>query len=191
VARVRERHRVGLTEFERADLTRELASAIQESTSREALAAFYDASKHVDLRTLIGIVDQPALILHESGFPFGSFELAREVAAGLVQSRFVVVHGGSVAGHAPDEHVAAIDEFLRPARAPELRARHVRDSDGLTQREVQVLLLVARGQTNREIASELVLSERTVARHLTNIYAKIGARSRAEATGYVFRRGLV
>jgi DNA-binding CsgD family transcriptional regulator len=59
--------------------------------------------------------------------------------------------------------------------------------DGLTQREQEVLLLVAGGHSTREISERLVLSERTTARHITNIYAKIGARNRAEATAYAMR----
>ncbi|MCH8909878.1 MAG: AAA family ATPase [Chloroflexi bacterium] len=55
---------------------------------------------------------------------------------------------------------------------------------GLTGREVEVLLLMAKGKTNREIASELVISPRTVQRHTSNIYAKINARNRAEATAF-------
>ncbi|PKB65989.1 MAG: hypothetical protein BZY81_08385 [SAR202 cluster bacterium Io17-Chloro-G4] len=54
--------------------------------------------------------------------------------------------------------------------------------DGLTVREVEVLRLVASGMSNRGIAAELVLSTRTVERHITNIYGKIGARGRADAT---------
>jgi DNA-binding NarL/FixJ family response regulator len=50
--------------------------------------------------------------------------------------------------------------------------------------------LIANGRTNSEIAMELVLSIRTVARHITNIYGKIGARGRADATAYAIRRGL-
>jgi DNA-binding CsgD family transcriptional regulator/tetratricopeptide (TPR) repeat protein len=55
---------------------------------------------------------------------------------------------------------------------------------GLTQREVEVLTLLAQGRTNREIATNLVLSERTVQRHISNIYTKINARNRAEATTF-------
>ena len=55
---------------------------------------------------------------------------------------------------------------------------------GLTQREVEVLTHLAQGQTNREIATNLVLSERTVQRHISNIYTKINARNRAEATTF-------
>jgi ATP/maltotriose-dependent transcriptional regulator MalT len=62
--------------------------------------------------------------------------------------------------------------------------------DGLTQREVEVLLLIALGKSNSEIANELVLSVRTVERHITNIYAKINARGRADATSYAFTHRL-
>jgi DNA-binding NarL/FixJ family response regulator len=62
--------------------------------------------------------------------------------------------------------------------------------DGLTRREIEVLRLVAAGQSTREISTHLVLSERTTSRHITNIYAKIGARNRAEAAAYALRRGV-
>jgi non-specific serine/threonine protein kinase len=60
----------------------------------------------------------------------------------------------------------------------------------LTARELEVLRLVASGRSNREIAEELVLSVRTVERHVTNLYAKIGARGKADATAYAFRHRL-
>ncbi|CAL9488283.1 hypothetical protein SUDANB95_03164 [Actinosynnema sp. ALI-1.44] len=62
---------------------------------------------------------------------------------------------------------------------------------GLTAREVDVLALVAEGRTNREVAAALVLSEKTVARHLANIYAKLGLSSRTAATAYAYDHGLV
>jgi class 3 adenylate cyclase/DNA-binding CsgD family transcriptional regulator len=60
----------------------------------------------------------------------------------------------------------------------------------LTAREVEVLRLIAEGRTNAEISRELVLSLRTVARHITNLYGKIGARGKADATAYAIRHGL-
>jgi ATP/maltotriose-dependent transcriptional regulator MalT len=62
---------------------------------------------------------------------------------------------------------------------------------GLTARELEVLRLVAAGHTNRGIARELVLSEKTVARHLSNIYGKLGIGSRAAATAYAYDQRLV
>jgi len=61
----------------------------------------------------------------------------------------------------------------------------------LTEREVEVVRLVAAGHTNRAIATELCLSEKTVARHLANIYAKLDLPSRAAATAYAYDHGLV
>jgi DNA-binding CsgD family transcriptional regulator len=62
---------------------------------------------------------------------------------------------------------------------------------GLTPREVEVLRLVASGKTNRAIARELGLSEKTVARHVHNSLTKIGAPSRAAATAYAYQNGLI
>lgn len=63
--------------------------------------------------------------------------------------------------------------------------------DGLTSREVEVLRLVAAGQTNPQIAAALFLSEKTVARHLSNIFTKISVPSRTAAAAYAFERHLV
>lgn len=62
-------------------------------------------------------------------------------------------------------------------------------ADGLTRREVEILRLIADGMTNNEIADALVISVRTVERHVTNAYGKIGARGRADATAYVLKAG--
>jgi DNA-binding NarL/FixJ family response regulator len=62
---------------------------------------------------------------------------------------------------------------------------------GLTEREAEVLTHVAAGSTNKEIAAALYLSEKTVARHLSNIFTKIGVPTRAAATAFAFERGLV
>ena len=62
---------------------------------------------------------------------------------------------------------------------------------GLTERELEVVRLVAAGHTNRVIAARLSLSEKTVARHLANIYAKLDIPSRAAATAYAYDHGLV
>lgn len=64
-------------------------------------------------------------------------------------------------------------------------------ADGLTAREVEVLRLVASGRTNRAIADELAISEKTVARHLSNIFTKLDLSSRSAATAYAFRNRLV
>lgn len=91
---------------------------------------------------------------------------------------------------------AARDAFRRlgaPADGPDF-AGTTDGSDrpgGLTDREIQVLRLVATGRSNREVAEVLFLSERTVHRHLSNIFAKLGVSTRTAAVGFAYDRGLV
>jgi len=84
-------------------------------------------------------------------------------------------------GAAPD--AARVDSLTA---SPQAAAAH-----GLTQRELQVLRLVAQGATNRSIAAELVLSDRTIDRHVSNIFAKLRVSSRAAATAYAYEHDLV
>ena len=63
--------------------------------------------------------------------------------------------------------------------------------DGLTQREVEVLRLIAQGKSNNQISQELVVADGTTRRHVANIYEKIGVANRAEATRYALKEGLI
>jgi len=69
--------------------------------------------------------------------------------------------------------------------------RPKRRDDGLTPREVEILLLVARGASNKEIAEQLVLSEKTVRNHVERTYAKLGVKNRIGASLYALEAGLV
>ena len=83
-------------------------------------------------------------------------------------------------GAAPD--VASIDELIGRTSTPD---------HGLTSREIEVLRLVAKGESNKEIAASLVISEHTVARHVQNIFTKLGVASRTAAGAYAFVHDLV
>ncbi|MBP7620278.1 MAG: response regulator transcription factor [Gemmatimonadales bacterium] len=72
---------------------------------------------------------------------------------------------------------------------PSERAPHQRIGS-LSERETQVLRLVAAGKTNRAIADELFISEKTVARHVSNIFDKLGVSSRTGATAWAFQHNL-
>jgi DNA-binding NarL/FixJ family response regulator len=93
-------------------------------------------------------------------------EAARGVFAGL--------------GAAPDLRRA--ESLVRPAPGAE--------AGGLTPRELEVLRLLAAGRSNRDIASELVISEHTVARHVQNIFAKLAVTSRTAASAFAFSHHL-
>ncbi|HEY1306404.1 MAG TPA: LuxR C-terminal-related transcriptional regulator [Vicinamibacterales bacterium] len=90
-------------------------------------------------------------------------------------------HGFEALGASPD--VARLDALLE--------APATKTDNGLTSREVEVLRLIASGKTNRTIAHELRISEKTVARHVSNIFTKLDVPSRAAATAYAFQHRLV
>ena len=84
-------------------------------------------------------------------------------------------------GAAPD--IARVDSLAR--------REDTADTHGLTARELQVLRLVAAGRTNKAIAAELVVSERTIDRHVSNIFTKLRVSSRAAATAFAYEHRLV
>ena len=86
------------------------------------------------------------------------------------------------------EQLGAVPDVVR---AQALSRARPASAGVLTAREQQVLRLVATGATNRAIATELFLSEKTVARHLSNIFTKLGLSSRSAATAYAYEHGLV
>ena len=88
---------------------------------------------------------------------------------------------------------AARDALVELGATPDVArlAGGSRELHGLTARELQVLRLVADGRTNKAIAAELVLSERTVDRHVSNIFAKLAVSSRAAATARAYEQRLV
>lgn len=111
------------------------------------------------------------------------------------------VLGARILGYL-DRHADAVAELAsaravfselgaRPALAEVDGLRGVRTVGVLTGREIEVLRLVATGLTNRGVADRLTLSEKTVARHLSNIFGKLGLSSRAAATAYAYENGLI
>ena len=98
-----------------------------------------------------------------------------------------------------DEDAAAFDidaarhAFVELGAALDLKSLEPppRTSSPLTARETEVLRLVATGRTNRAIADALGISEKTVARHLSNIFTKLGLSTRAAATAYAYQHGLI
>lgn len=85
--------------------------------------------------------------------------------------------------------LADLDAVLDLERLATMRVAADRP-EGLTPREAQILMLVADGLTNRQVADILVISEKTVARHLANVYLKIGASTRTAAAAWARRKGL-
>jgi DNA-binding CsgD family transcriptional regulator len=127
----------------------------------QALGAPYEVAR---VRTLIG---SACRTLGDDDTATLELEAAREVFAEL--------------GAASD--LASINAINRRATGEDLH--------GLTAREAEVLRMVASGKSNREIAAELVISQHTVARHVQNIFAKLGVSSRTAASAFAFEHDLV
>jgi pimeloyl-ACP methyl ester carboxylesterase len=138
-----------------------------------------------DIRDRLGHVKAPTLVLHRRDVPFPAGEVSRRVALGVPDGQFVSLEGEALLPFFGDTDsvLAAIDRFLAEA-APSR-------PDGLTEREVEILALIAVGSSSAQIARTLTISPRTVERHIQNIYTKTGAHNRAEATAYAFRHALV
>jgi pimeloyl-ACP methyl ester carboxylesterase len=147
-------------------------------TGRAAIGA----CEQFDVSALLPQVKCPTLIVHHARYPLRGADVARELACGIPNARLILIEEEMWEREGWMKVEDAINAFLEEgSMAPR---------DGLTAREIEVLRLIAAGRTNREIAGDLVLSTRTVGRHITNMYTKIGARSKADATAYAMRHGL-
>ncbi|MEV7084350.1 response regulator transcription factor [Streptomyces sp. NPDC093085] len=93
------------------------------------------------------------------------------------------------AGLAPSVQRRLLDRLTAPPAAPVARAPEELP-DGLTAREAEVLTLVAEGLSNKEIAERLHIGAATVKTHINNLFAKTGARDRAQAVRYAYQHGL-
>jgi DNA-binding NarL/FixJ family response regulator len=111
------------------------------------------------------------------------------------RSRVLVARACRALGDADAEQMeldGARQVFERLGAVTELAALDEPGGQGhpLSPRELEVLRLLATGATNRAVAEQLFLSERTVARHVSNIFGKLGVNSRAAATAYAYEHGL-
>jgi DNA-binding NarL/FixJ family response regulator len=87
------------------------------------------------------------------------------------------------------ERLGAVPDLTRTEAL--LNTKSDKVTGGLTLREVEVLRLIASGLTNRAIAEKLHISEKTVARHVSNIFVKLDLPSRSAATAYAYQHDLV
>ncbi|MBT8159734.1 MULTISPECIES: LuxR C-terminal-related transcriptional regulator [Arthrobacter] len=165
-------------------LARALPSALLTARAVTAIGtARFTAGDAVDAA---GSLRDASIRWHELGLPYS------EARSRAQLGRCYAALGDDEA--ASLEFEAARAAFERLGAAPDLAAlpgSAPSPSGPLTAREMDVVRLVAKGLTNRAVAERLVLSEKTVARHLANVYSKLGIASRAAATAYVYDHGLL
>lgn len=169
------------------------ARLINDSVTGDTMARMIEASMELDVSELLNRVQCPTLVCHSRNDPLWPFELGARLAAGIPNARFVPLEGDRNGPFTePEAALGVISGFLDELQSSREYSAEVAaiPQKALTPRETEVLRLIAAGMTSKEISQHLSLSIRTVGRHITNIYDKIGARGRADATAYALRQGL-
>jgi pimeloyl-ACP methyl ester carboxylesterase/DNA-binding CsgD family transcriptional regulator len=172
------------------------AEAFRDAATPEIARMTMREASRVDVTVDASAVRCPALVLHRAGVPVVPLSASQALVATIPDARLEFIKGSSASLFAeyPEELAQRIIRFVAdPSATPAILSHHPtrsRPTGGLSPREVEVLQRIAAGESNGEIALHLHLSINTVERHVTNIYRKIGARSRAEATAFAVRNGL-
>lgn len=153
-------------------------------TSKDTAISAAEVRQATDVIDILVDVAVPTLVLHARGNRMSPFEQGRLMASQIPNARFVPLESENMSPLAgePAWQVwwEAVTGFLEPDRELiPVEAYHSEPVKELTEREVELLQLVAEGLTNDEIAGQLTISPRTVERHLSNIYTKLGVSGRA------------
>ena len=165
---------------------RATAAYFRDCVTPEAALRCLAAARGYDVTALLPQVATPTLLVHRREAAALRFEVARELAARMPAAELAVLSGDAASPFSGDidAGVATVAAFLGVGTAPSLAG-----GGPLTPREAEVLTLIARGRSNKEIAAALGVSVHTVERHLTHLYPKIGCRSRTEAAAFALTRG--
>jgi DNA-binding NarL/FixJ family response regulator len=117
--------------------------------------------------------------------------LTKDASAEQIESAIRAVHAGQThLDSAVQERLVAAVLSRTPAAGPAVPGSGAKPPGGLTAREAEVLTLLAAGLSNAEIGQRLYLSNATVKTHINRIFAKTGARDRAQAVRYAYQHGL-
>ncbi len=163
-----------------------------------------EAIGQFDVTDELSSIHAPCLVLHRRDVEWLSLDAARQLAASIPDAKLVLLPGEATVPYLGDSGpvLEALREFQCADVEHTTACQGLADSapadgdstaprpDGLTEREAEVLRLIAAGLSNNDIARQLFLSVRTVERHIGNIYGKIETRGRANATSYAIRHGL-
>jgi pimeloyl-ACP methyl ester carboxylesterase/DNA-binding CsgD family transcriptional regulator len=176
-------------DFQRPDITNALAAQYRRSMTPAAYLALLRWRESIDVTALLPQIRVPTLVLSRRTSRRPALEI--EVARLIPGSVLVANDAGTPAGRWLPAETAAVEEFLGIDENDVIVSAGAVPRDvNLTAREIEVLKLVVAGRSNREIADVLVVSARTAARHVANIYEKTGTHNRAEVTAFSLRNGL-
>jgi len=171
-----------------------VAEAFRTATTPPVARAWFAAGETIDVTERLPRVEAPTLVLHRQGERQIPVEVSRALADALPKGRLLELPGSSptlfVEDPLGDADLVSLFVVTGMVGVPATRTRAATGGDGITARELDVLRLLAAGDSNAEIARSLGITVHTVERHAANLYRKIGARGRADATAYALRRGL-
>jgi len=177
----------------------EAGSGEQESVARyqraaaspETAAALLELVYRNDVSAELDLVRAPTVVVHRRGDKAIPYELGRELAARIPNATLIPLEGTAHFPWAGDSQSVA--RALRPVPVAELSDRVDGEAPAalLSNREREVLTLVAQGLSDQEIADQLVLSRHTVHRHVANIRHKLGRGTRTAAVAEAARLGLL
>jgi DNA-binding CsgD family transcriptional regulator len=177
---------------------RAVADGIRAAVTPQIARATMQAASAADVTELLPRVAARTLVLHPRDMTQIPVDVARSLAIALPRGRLILLEGTQpvLFTEQPDGIVSLLTSFFRDGVEPagtlsaDAAGRQVPLPDGMSPRELEVLRLLAAGESNAQIARRLGLSTHTVERHVANLYRKIGARGRADATAYALRHGL-
>jgi pimeloyl-ACP methyl ester carboxylesterase/DNA-binding CsgD family transcriptional regulator len=162
------------------------------AASAETAAALLERVYRFDVRAELERVRAPTQVVHRRADRAIPYEQGRALAAAISGATLIPLSGGAHLPWAGDAQSVA--RALRSFLVPDAKAGRVAGEPAavlLSRREREVLALVARGLSEREIAEQLVLSQHTVHRHVANVRHKLGRSSRAAAVAEAARLGLI
>lgn len=165
----------------------------REATSPQGAVELLRAAYRADVRALLPRISTPALVLHRRHDRAVPFDLGVYLAQHLPHATLRALEGEHHLPYFGDVTAVtdAVEAFLCPPASSRTPGYGALPPLGLSRREVEVLRLLVEGYPNRSIAEALTVSPATVARHLANIYNKLGVSSRAAATAWALRSGVV
>jgi pimeloyl-ACP methyl ester carboxylesterase/DNA-binding CsgD family transcriptional regulator len=170
-----------------------MATYIRDQARPSTALGLWAAYVGSDVGPLLAHIKVPALVLHSRTNRVAHFAAGVQLAARIPGARFIPIDSDTHVLFG-DEGAASVQrniiDFLSDDGSSEPEADMSVDPPrgaSLSRRQWHVLQLIAIGKSSREIAAELVLSERTVQRHIANLYAKIGVHNRAEATAFALQ----
>ena len=173
----------------------ELGAIAHELSS--VLLGAYAAHAEGAVAVAVGDTDRALRLLRRVLAAWRDVDVPYEAAQARLLLAEVCEATGDLDGAATERRTA--DRALRaletgeplPVGPPPASTGDAAATAGLTAREVEVLLLVARGLSNRDVGSDLFIAEKTVASHLNHIFTKLGLSSRSAATAYAYEHGLL